>query len=114
MRHGRAYLRAEIPARLHYNDDPRIGDVVVIMDDHFTVGIANRPPRDGSATHGWEPVLPSMHAIFIASGPGIPSGKTIPVFRNVEIYPYLTEVLRLEPAAGIDGRPGYLAALIRK
>lgn len=111
MRHGRAYLREDVPERLHYNADPRIGDVVVIMDDHFTIGRADRPPRDG-ATHGWDPWIAAMHAIFIASGPGIPAGKTIPAFENVEIYPYMTELLRLRPAAGVDGHAGRLAALI--
>lgn len=112
MRHGRAYLRGELPARLHYNADPRIGDLVVAMDDHFTIGQADRPPREGSATHGWDPQFPNMHAIFVASGPGIPAGKMIPSFENVEVYPYMAEVLGLRPAAGIDGKRGRLAALI--
>jgi predicted AlkP superfamily pyrophosphatase or phosphodiesterase len=114
MRHGRAYLRAEIPARLHYSEDPRIGDLVVIMDDHYTVGTTSRPPREGGATHGWEPSNPDMHAIFIALGPGIPGGKTIPEFENVQLYPYMTELLGLAPARDIDGKPGALSALIRK
>jgi predicted AlkP superfamily pyrophosphatase or phosphodiesterase len=113
MRHGRAYLRQEIPARLHYREDPRIGEMIVIMEEHFTIGRAERPPREGSATHGWDNQLRSMHALFVASGPGIPAGKTIPPFENVDVYPWLAEVLRLKPASGIDGRPGRLAALIR-
>ena len=113
MRHGRAYLRAQVPARLHYNADPRIGDVVVIMDDHFTVGRANRQPREGSATHGWEATDPDMHAIFIASGPRIPVGKRIPSFSNVEVYAYMTELLGLRPAPRTDGKRGRLAALVR-
>lgn len=113
MRHGRAYLRADVPARLHYSADPRVGDLVVIMEDHFQIGRANRVPREGSGAHGWDPAIQAMHAIFVASGPGIPAGKTIPTFENVEVYPYLTEVLGLKPAPGIDGRKGRLAALIR-
>jgi len=27
MRHGRAYLRGDVPPRLHYSADPRIGDL---------------------------------------------------------------------------------------
>jgi predicted AlkP superfamily pyrophosphatase or phosphodiesterase len=113
MRHGRAYLRSEVPARFHYRDDPRIGDLVVIMEDHYTIGRAKRAPQEGTATHGWDPWLPSMHAIFVASGPGIPGGTVIPSFENVEIYPWLTEVLGLRAAAGTDGKTGRLAALIR-
>ena len=32
LRDARAYLREEVPARLHYRASPRIGDVVVIPD----------------------------------------------------------------------------------
>lgn len=112
MKHGRAYLRAEIPPHLHYHD-PRVGDIVVMMDDHYQVGRANRPPREGGGTHGWEPTNPNMHAIFLVTGPRVPAGKRIPTFSSVEIYPYMTEILGLRPAGGIDGRKGYLAGLIR-
>lgn len=112
MKHGRAYLRSEIPARLAYRD-PRVGDVLVMMDDHFQIGPANLPPRDGGGQHGWEPTNPAMHAIFIAMGPRIPRGRRIPAFSAVEVYPYLTEILGLVPARGLDGRRGFLAGLIR-
>jgi predicted AlkP superfamily pyrophosphatase or phosphodiesterase len=114
MKHGRAYLRREIPERYHYSADPRIGDLIVTMDEHFTVGRAERPPREGSATHGWDPAFPSMHALFVASGPGIPEGRTIPTFPNIDVYPWLAEILQLRPASGIDGKAGRLAALIRR
>jgi len=113
MRHGRAFLRSEIPVRLHYAD-PRVGDIVVIMDDHYQVGRANRPPREGGGAHGWEPTNPLMHAIFIASGPRIPAGRTIPSFSSVEVYPFMTELLGLTPAPRLDGRAGFLAGLIRR
>ena len=111
MRHGRAYLRGELPAHLHYNKDPRIGDLVVVMDDHFQIGY--RAPREDGGNHGWDPTLPNMHAIFVASGPRIPQGKVIPSFENVDIYPWLTEILGLRPASGLDGVRGRLAGLIR-
>jgi predicted AlkP superfamily pyrophosphatase or phosphodiesterase len=113
MKHGRAYLRGELPAHLHYDKDPRIGDVVVVMDDHFQIGHSNRVVREGTASHGWDPTLPSMHAIFVASGPRIPRGKVIPAFENVHVYPWLTEILGLRPASGLDGARGRLAELIR-
>ena len=83
------------------------------MEDHFQIGMANRAPRADGGAHGWDPAIPAMHAIFVASGPGIPAGKTIPTFENVEVYPYLAEVLGLKPATETDGRKGRLAALIR-
>jgi predicted AlkP superfamily pyrophosphatase or phosphodiesterase len=115
MRHGRAFLREEIPRHLRYSRDPRIGDIMVLMDDHFQVGRAGRAPREGSANHGWDPVVvPAMLATFVARGPGIPRGKVIGSFENVDIYPYITELLGLRPASGIDGKRGRLAAMIRR
>jgi predicted AlkP superfamily pyrophosphatase or phosphodiesterase len=113
MQHGHAYLRGELPKHLHYDKDPRVGDVVVVMDDHWQIGRASRPVREG-ANHGWDPTLPNMHALFVASGPGIPAGKVIPSFENVDIYPYITELLGLKPATGIDGKPDRLKRLIQQ
>lgn len=112
MRNGRAFLRADVPAHLHYRNDPRIGDVVVVMDDHWQIGMSNRSPREGG-NHGWDPTLPSMHALFVASGPGIPAGKVIPSFENVDIYPWIVELMGLKSAGGIDGKPDRLKRLIQ-
>jgi len=112
MRHGRAYLRGEVPERLHYRSDPRIGDVVVIMEDHFIIGRAARPPRENSGNHGWDPAVPNMAAIFVVSGPGVPAGKTIPMFDNIEVYDFMARALGLR-AAPNDGHAGRLAELIR-
>jgi len=112
MKFGRAYLRADVPANLHYSKDPRIGDIVVVMNDHWQVGMANRPAREGG-NHGWNPNFPSMHALFVASGPDIPAGGVIPTFENVDLYPFIADVLGLRPAGGIDGKAGRLRRLIR-
>ena len=114
MRHGRAYLRDELPPHLHYRGDPRAGDIVVLMEDHYQVGTTPRPPREGSANHGWDPrAVPAMAALFVVRGPGIPAGREIGPFENVDLYPWLTEVLRLKPARGVDGKRGRLAQLLR-
>lgn len=112
MRHGRAFLREETPDHLQYRADPRIGDLIVVMEDHYQIGRADRPPVEGTATHGWDPTLPNMHALFVVMGPGIPRGKTILGFENVDIYPFVTELLGLQPARGIDGRRGRLRRII--
>jgi predicted AlkP superfamily pyrophosphatase or phosphodiesterase len=107
LRHGRAYLRDEVPTRHHYRDDPRIGDVVVIMDEAWTLGLPPRSTtrvRERWGAHGWDPALPSMQAIFIAMGPGIRAGATIPTVRNVDLYPLMTAWLGLRAPAGIDGK----------
>jgi predicted AlkP superfamily pyrophosphatase or phosphodiesterase len=111
IQHGRAYLRADIPARLHYRADPRIGDIVILMEEPWRI----LPPRGGSRDmttlggwHGWDPASEAMQGIFVATGPGIRKGATIPSFESIHVYPLLAELLALEPAVGIDGKSGLL------
>jgi predicted AlkP superfamily pyrophosphatase or phosphodiesterase len=109
LQRGRAYLRDELPAQHQYRADPRAGDVVVIMDESWTLATSPRrsPARAGAwGAHGWDPALPSMRALFLAAGPGIRAGATIDEVRNVDVYPLMTELLGLRAAAGIDGVTG--------
>jgi predicted AlkP superfamily pyrophosphatase or phosphodiesterase len=113
---GRAYLRQDVPERLRYRTDPRIGDVVIIMDEgnmiETAAARARRTRQEPLGAHGWDPALPSMHAIFAVMGPGVRAGVTIPVVENVDVYPFLTEVLELAAAPQIDGRPGLIRKLV--
>jgi predicted AlkP superfamily pyrophosphatase or phosphodiesterase len=108
LQHGRAYLRAEVPIRFHYRTNPRIGDVVVIMEEHYQIGLAERAPKTAGGSHGWDPTLQSMQGIFLAMGPGIAKGRTIQRFENIQIYSFMAETLGLRPAPGVQGRPGLL------
>ena len=108
LRNGRAYLRGEVPARLRYRDDPRIGDVVVIMNDHYVIGRQARMPTRAGGTHGWDPAFTSMHGIFLVMGPGVRAGASIPAFENIHIYPSLAEILGLRSAPNVQGRAGWL------
>ena len=115
LQHGRAYLREEMPERYHFRATPRGGDVVVIMDEGWLMAtsIINRGLVQREwGEHGWDPDLPSMKAIFLLAGPGIPAGLTIPEIENVDVYPLITELLGLTPAAGIDGQAGKIRSLL--
>jgi predicted AlkP superfamily pyrophosphatase or phosphodiesterase len=112
---GRAYLRAEVPEQFHYRASPRIGDVVVIMDEAWTMNASARPStRDTErwGMHGWDPSLPSMHAFFTIMGPGIRAGAVVPEVRNIDVYPLMTELLGLWPADGVAGQPGRLQRVV--
>jgi len=114
LRHGRAWVREEVPERFQFRGDPRAGDVVVLMDAPWRLSAG--PDRRGSdapfGMHGWDPALPGMQALFLAIGPGIPPGLVVDRVENVDVYPFLTEVLGLTPAREIDGRPGAIGAAI--
>ena len=110
LQHGHAYLREEVPERFHYRSDPRIGDIVVVMDEHWQFG--TRVPSNPGGQHGWDPQLMSMRSIFLAAGPTIPAGRTIAPFENIHIYPFIAEILGIEPARGIDGKRGWLRSKV--
>lgn len=128
---GTAYLRQELPERFNYRDDPRAGDVVVVMDEGWTMSTPSTPrqaaqtgrpataedaPRERErwGAHGWDNAFPSMRALFLITGPGILEGAIVDEVRNVDVYPLMTELLQLRAPAGIDGEAGRIKRLVLK
>ena len=116
LRNGRAYLREELPERYHYAADPRAGDVVVVMEEAWTLRRAtSKLVQFGNrGAHGWDPAVPAMRAVFLAMGPTIKPGLVIDPVDNVDVYPFMTELLGLRATPGIDGRSGRIAFIVQK
>ena len=100
--HARAYLREELPEHLHARSNPRLGDLLVMPTGLGMVqfGPDNRSP---AGMHGWDPTLPEMHGIFLAAGPGIAAGVTLPAVEAVDVYPLVAHLLGLTPPPDIAG-----------
>jgi predicted AlkP superfamily pyrophosphatase or phosphodiesterase len=137
---GTAYLRQDLPARFNYTSNPRSGDIVVVMDEGWTMSAsrpaarttaapaaatekpaaqtakraAARAPGERYGAHGWDNAFPSMRALFLIAGPGIRQGVIVDEVRNVDVYPLMAELLQLRAAAAIDGEPGRIRKLISK
>ena len=109
LRCGRAYLRNEVPASLHYRNKPRIWDVVVVVNPGAMMGIETQPPV---GTHGWNPQDPHMQGAFLASGPNILKGQRIGPFESIHIYPFRRQLLQLRPNPNINGDISVLAPLL--
>jgi predicted AlkP superfamily pyrophosphatase or phosphodiesterase len=112
MPRATAYRKAETPARWHYRQGRRIGDLVIEADPGWIIRTRDGRPWTGGGTHGWDPYFRPMHGIFLAQGPGIRAGVNIPAFENVHIYPLVAHLLGIEPADGIDGRFEVLAPIL--
>lgn len=110
MPEAKVYRPGAAPERLRLGGHPRFGDLVIVPEEGYTVGIG---PRRGSSLgmHGWDPRYPSMHGIFLVKGPGIEAGTRLPRIEGVDIYPFMARVLGLESADGIEGDPEALAGL---
>lgn len=113
--HLQVYRKGEVPARLHYNANARITPLVTIADEGWTLttrAIAARvgPPKGGA--HGFDNLLPSMGALFVAAGPDFRTGVVVPPFQNIHVYSLLAGLLGVTPAPN-DGSPDSTRALLR-
>ncbi|HEX3967081.1 MAG TPA: ectonucleotide pyrophosphatase/phosphodiesterase [Edaphobacter sp.] len=104
----KVYRRADMPASLHFDANPREGDPVIVPSGPFTLR-ANAASSGGERTnrnrggHGFNPrTMPEMKAIFFAAGPDVRPGVQLKPFENVNIYPFLAEILGLK-APVVDG-----------
>jgi alkaline phosphatase D len=126
------YRLKNVPAALHFNENPRAGDPVVIPTGPYLIRAhgpapatstssssatettaaprAERPPPAGM--HGYDPAeMPSMRAIFYAAGPDIRPGSTVKPFENVNVYPLIAHILDLNPPK-TDGSLNVLSGIL--
>jgi predicted AlkP superfamily pyrophosphatase or phosphodiesterase len=100
----KVYRRADTPAYLHFDANPREGDPVIVPTGPFSFrasGTEGANKHRGG--HGFNPrTMPEMKAIFFAAGPDIRSGVQLKPFENVNIYPFIAEILGLD-APAVDG-----------
>jgi alkaline phosphatase D len=109
----KVYRRDRMPAELDYTGEPRIGDPVVVATGPYSIRVygpadsaRDHPPNKG--VHGYDPgIMPEMRAIFYAEGPDIRKGARLKPFENVNVYPFLAEILGLN-APAIDGSAAVL------
>ncbi len=96
------YRKSEIPEALHYREHRRIPPILGIADEGWSVTsrgyLAERGERLRGGNHGYDPRLPSMGALFLASGPSFRRGERVPPFENVHLYELMAHVLGVEPA----------------
>ncbi|PPV07165.1 phosphodiesterase-nucleotide pyrophosphatase [Xanthomonas bromi] len=107
------WRKAELPARWHYGSHPRIPPIVCQMHEGWDALLPDKlAKRARQGSHGFDPGLPSMRAVFLAQGPDLAQGRTLPDFDNVDVYPLMTRLLGI-PAAPNDGNPATLLPALR-
>jgi len=112
------YRKGEVPARFHFNAHKHITPIVAIADEGWSITTharASRVPLPRSAnggTHGYDNLLPSMGALFVAAGPAFKSGLTVKPFQNVHVYSLMAQILGIKPAA-TDGSLDSVRALLK-
>ena len=108
------YRRSEIPERLHYSGNPRIGDLVAFAIAPVVLHLAPKPGQtEPRGMHGYDVSrMPEMRGIFYAAGPDLKAGLSIEEFQNIHIYPLIAHILGLNVPAGIDGKLSVLAPIL--
>lgn len=92
--HMACWRKSDIPARFQFGTHRRVPEIFCLADLGWT--IINKPGAPIIAgQHGYDPELPDMQALFIASGPRI-KNKKIDRFRNTEVYELLCELVRIK------------------
>ena len=115
------YRRAQVPANLHFDSNPREGDPVVVpTGPYFITAIADpqRPEHPPVGAHGYDPArVPEMKAIFFAAGPDIRPGISVAPFDNVNVYPLVARILGLDitdlKTGPVDGKISVLEHILR-
>jgi predicted AlkP superfamily pyrophosphatase or phosphodiesterase len=114
--HYQCWNKAQLPARWHYGSNPRIPPIVCQMQEGWDAltreMLAKRPPGD-RGSHGYDPALPSMQAVFVARGPAFAQGKQLTAFDNVDVYPLLTRLIGIQGLPN-DGDPEALLQALRQ
>lgn len=113
--HLTIHRRSDGPDRFRLGDGPRFTPLIALADDGWYISTRSRWatwPLVDNGSHGFDNTLPSMRAIFIAVGPSFRSGRVVPPFQNVHVYPLLARLLGVTPAP-VDGRLDSVAAVLR-
>ena len=109
--HLAVYRRDEIPAVYGIAGHLRLPAVVGLADEGWYITSQREVDRWGQpgrrapgGTHGYDARAKSMQGVFVASGPRIKTGVTVPPFENIHVYEFMCAVLGLTPAKN-DGDP---------
>ena len=115
--HYSCWRKSGLPAQWHYGRHARVPAIVCQMqegwDARTRADIARRSSTTTRGSHGYDPALPSMRALFIASGPAFRKGVRLAPFDNVDVYPLLTRLIGIE-AAPNDGNAATWTPALRE
>lgn len=111
IEHIGAWASGNLPQRLHYGNNPRTLDFVVVADSAWSLFHKKRGSSFGG-THGFDNRNTDMRAIFFGIGPDFKNEYKQAAFPNVSLYPLMCEILDIE-AAPNDGNLDDVKGMLR-
>jgi predicted AlkP superfamily pyrophosphatase or phosphodiesterase len=115
------YRRGQVPAVLHFDNNLREGDPVVVPAGPYFISSDGDPEASEHppvGMHGYDATkMPEMKAIFFAAGPDIRPGIALEPFENVNVYPLIAKILGLDitslKTGPIDGKLSVLGRILK-
>ena len=109
--HLKIWRKQNVPMQLHFGNNARIGDLVVLADSAYALSWEGDKTDNGGA-HGYDPANTDIHGIFYASGPAFKKGYVTPSFANIHLYAMFAAILHLK-AAPNDGNIRKVKRMLR-
>ncbi len=112
--HMECWRKGEIPARFHYGRNPRIPPFLCLAEDGWELMKTAPTAAFSRGNHGFDPLAPSMRALFIANGPAFVPGRKVGGFDNVAVTPLLRTLLGLPADPTLDGTDAVFRPVLRR
>ncbi len=112
--HFDCWTRETLPTAWRFGTNARIPPIVCQVRTGWRVQSRKHQIYDQpvKGEHGFAMDDPTMRAVFVAAGPAFCRGARLPAFDNVDLYPLLARLLRVEPAPN-DGTADTFASALR-
>lgn len=111
--HMQCMKKEDVPERLAWGKNPRVAAIICLAEPGWVIlsGTPTYPVAGGN--HGWDNEYAEMNALFLASGPNIAAGKTLPTFDNIDVYSLIATLAGVTPLAN-DGNAATLSGIVKK
>lgn len=102
----KVYRREEVPFEYHYTKSDRIAPIVLVAEKGYVIDFRGGDwvPR---GAHGYDPSIPEMQALLIATGPQFRDAKhsagrrvnrAVKGVSNLDVYPLMMNLLKITPS----------------
>lgn len=102
LEHASCHQQGDYPERWAFNSGTRVPPIVCVAETGWQLTSRAFAAENASlltgGTHGFDNNDPQMHGLFVARGPHLQQGVTLPTVSNVHVYSLLARMLEIVPA----------------
>ena len=96
--HLKCWKSGNLPQRLHYGNNPRDLDLVLVADSAWSIYKNREAQISARGTHGYDNANSDMFAVFYATGPSFKQNYQQELFSNTDLYSLFAHILNIKPA----------------